>query len=200
MEIAEIILRFLQAILSWPIIVLILGIVFVVVFKGPISDFLRRIVKGEAYGVRIEASRPSEQKEIAKETPKIESQDQIEQYIINNPKAVVAEYLRLANGYWFERTFNIIYGTQIDLIEYLATKGTNGDKYINLVVFYNEFIKRSGLSSTQMSDYLGFLLGMRFIEYAGEGSDLIVKVTPHGVNFLSYIKAQYPSTYKYKPY
>jgi len=98
MEIAEIILRYLQVILGWPIIVLILGVIFVKVFKHPISDFFRRIVKGEAYGVRIEASSPSHQQEIAKEAPKIESQDQIEQYISNNPKAVVAEYLRLANG------------------------------------------------------------------------------------------------------
>jgi len=100
--------------------------------------------------------------------------------------------------YWFERTFNIIYGTQIDLLEYLSAKGTDGDRYVNLLVFYNEFVKRSGLASTQMADYLGYLHSMRFVEYRGEGSDLIVKITPYGVNFLSYIKGQYPSTYKYK--
>ena len=67
-----------------------------------------------------------------------------------------------------------------------------------MVSFYNEFVKRSKLVSTQMADYIGFLEDGRFIEFVGEGSELNVKITPHGINFLSYIKGQYPVTYKYR--
>jgi len=197
---AEIILQYLQVILGWPVVALILGVIFLKWFKEPISDFFRRVVRGEAYGVRIEASSPSEQRKDIKETPQLQTQDQIEKYIKDNPKEVIKEYVRLLNGYWFERTFNIIYGTQMDLLEYLSIKGTKGENYINLVGFYNEFVKRSGLSSTQMADYLGFLKDMRFIEFVEEDKAWNVKITAYGVDFLSYIKGQYPSTYRYRPF
>ena len=199
MEKAKIILEYLQVILGWPVVTLILGVIFLKWFKDPISDFFRRVVRGEAYGVRIEASSPSEQREEIKDTPQL-PQDQIEKYIKDNPKEVIVEYGRLLNGYRFERAFNIIYGTQMDLLEYLSTKGTAGENYINLVSFYNEFVKRSGLSSTQMADYLGFLKDMRFIELAEQNKVWNVKISAYGVDFLSYIKGQYPSSYRYRPF
>ena len=177
---------------------MILGVIFLKWFKDPISDFFRRVVRGEAYGVKIEASSPLEQRKEVKEIPQPQTQDQIEKYIKDNPKEVIKEYLRLLNGYWFERAFNIIYGTQMDLLKYLSTKGTKGENYINLVSFYNEFVKRSGLSSTQMADYLGFLKDMRFIEFVEENKAWSVKITAYGVDFLSYVKGQYPSSYRYR--
>lgn len=200
METAEIILKYLQVILGWPVVALILGVIFLKWFKDPISDFFRRVVRGEAYGVKIEASSPSEQRKEVKEIPQPQTYDQIEKYIKDHPKEVIKEYLRLLNGYWFERAFNIIYGTQMDLLEYLSTKGTKGENYINLVSFYNEFVKRSGLASTQMADYLGFLKDMRFIEFVEENKTWSVKITAYGVDFLSYIKGQYPSSYRYRAF
>lgn len=200
MEIAEIILKYLQVILAWPVVALILGVIFLKWFKDPISDFFRRVVRGEAYGVKIEASSPSEQRKEVKEIPQPQTHDQIEKYIKDHPKEVIKEYLRLLNGYWFERAFNIIYGTQMDLLEYLSTKGTKGENYINLVSFYNEFVKRSGLASTQMADYLGFLKDMRFIEFVEENKAWSVKITAYGVDFLSYVKGQYPSSYRYRAF
>lgn len=200
MEIAEIILCYLEVLLRWPVIVLIVVLVFFKLFKNPISDFFRRIVKGEAYGIRLEASSPSEQQKEAKETISARSKSEIEAYIRDNPDLVVTEYIRLFNGYIFERAFNIIYGTQIDLLEHLSSKGDKGENYINLALFYNEYVKRTGKSIYQMADYLGFLKEFRFVQYEGEGSELRVKILPYGVDFLSYIKTQYPSMYKYKPF
>lgn len=200
METAEIILKYLQVILGWPVVALILGVIFLKWFKDPISDFFRRVVRGEAYGVKIEASSPSEQRKEVKEIPQPQTHDQIEKYIKDRPKEVIKEHLRLLNGYWFERAFNIIYGTQMDLLEYLSTKGTKGENYINIVSFYNEFVKRSGLASTQMADYLGFLKDMRFIEFVEENKAWSVKITAYGVDFLSYVKGQYPSSYKYRAF
>jgi predicted transcriptional regulator len=86
------------------------------------------------------------------------------------------------------------------LLEHLSIKGSEGDKYINLVSFYNEFVKRSSSSSVQMADYLKFLKDTGFIEFVGEGSELSVKIFPYGVDFLSYIKQIYALTYKYRPW
>jgi len=200
MKIAEIILQYLQVFLGWPVIILILGIIFFKWFKEPISDFFRRLVKGEAYGVRVEASSPLEQQKEAKQIPQLQSQDEIERYIQEHPKEIIEEYIKLLKGYWFERVFNLIFGTQIRLLEYLSKKGTSGEKYINLVGFYDEYVKRSGVAIAQIGDYFRFLEAMKLIEYVSEGSELSVKITPFGVDFLSYIKTQYALVYKHKAF
>jgi len=200
MNVAEIVLQYFKAILSWPVIVLILGAIFFKLFKEPISDFFRRLTKAEAYGARIEASNPSEQRIETKEAFPSKPENEIEKYIQSKPKEAAKEIIRLWNGYIFERTFNIIYGTQIDLLEHLSIKGSEGDKYINLVFFYNEFVKRSRPASVQMADYLKFLKDTGFIGFVGEGSELSVKIMPYGVDFLSYIKQNYPLKYKYRPW
>jgi len=200
MEIAEIILRYLGVFLAWPVIILILVVIFLKWFKAPITDFIKRLVKVEAYGSRAVAISPSEQQKKAKETLQTKSKSDIENNFRDNPNLVVAEYSRLFNWYVFEHVFNIIFGTQIDLLEHLSNKGDKGEKYINLAGFYNEFVGRAGTTSYQMNDYLGFLIIYKFLIYEGEGSELNVKITPYGVDFLSYIKTNYSVVYKYKQF
>ena len=48
-----------------------------------------------------------------------------------------------------------------------------------------------------MADYLGFLVDVGFVEHVGQGHDINTKITPYGVDFLSYIKTQYPLAYKH---
>ncbi len=196
MEIADLIKRYLEVFLSWPVIILIIF----VIFKNEISDFLKRLVKGEALGMRLEATRPSEQQKEAKEALPAKTKSEIEAYIRDNPELVSTEYIRLWNGYIFERTFNFIFGTQIDLLEHLLDKGDEGEKYINLAGFYNEHNKRLGKQSIQMADYLGYLKASSFIKYEREGSEFNVTITPYGADFLSYIKTYYSLVYKIKAF
>ncbi len=200
MEIAKLVLDYLKAFLCWPVAALILGILFLHNFKDAISDFFRRIVRGEAYGVRVEATSPSEQRKEAKEIEPILTETELERYISENPKQVLTDYKRVYNSYWFERGYNLIFGTQLDLLEYLIGKGSEGENYVNLTSFHNEFLKRSKTQTYQFADYLGFLRDMNFVEYVGEGADLSLRISPYGVDFLSYIKGQYPSAYKFKPF
>ena len=46
MEISNIFLQYLRVVFFWPIITLILVISFISLFKEPISDFFRRLIKG----------------------------------------------------------------------------------------------------------------------------------------------------------
>jgi len=200
MLVVKIILEFSKVIVSWPVAVLVLGVLFMRSFKEPIADFFRRMIRGEAYGVRVEAAMPSEQKKETQETESFFTPDQVEQYVKDNPKEVITQYQRLLNGYWFERAYNLIYGTQMKLLEHLQAKGTKGDKYVNLHPFYTEFLTQSNLQTTQFADYLAFLAEMKFIEYKGQDADLSVCITPDGINFLSYIQVQYPGSYKYRLY
>ena len=200
MNIAETVLNYIKVLLGWPVIVFILGLIFFKLFKDPICDFFKRLVKAEAYGVRVEASNQLEKLKEAKETLPIKTEDELKAYIRDNPDKVIELNIRLLNAFHFERTFNIIYGTQVDLLGHLSNKGDAGEKYINLAVYYNEFLKRIGSTSYQMADYIGFLKSSGYIQFVGEGSELNVKITPHGADFLPYIKTQYASMLKYKPF
>jgi len=192
METAKLILEFLKVFTSWPVAMSVLVIYFLCTFRESLSDFFRRFEEGEGYGIKVKARTPSDQRREVKDAPSFSDLDDVEKYVFQNPKEVVLEYRKLLNGFRWERAFNLIYGTQIRLMEFLEQKGSIGEKYVNLLPFYNEFVKRSKLSATQYADYLGFLRDSQFLEISGPENDLVVKITPYGVDFLSYVKGQYP--------
>ena len=53
--------------------------------------------------------------------------DKAVEYIKNNPKEAFDEYAKVYKYYVFERVFHLIYGTQINLLEYLASKENNSE-------------------------------------------------------------------------
>lgn len=199
MDIARLVLDYLVVLLSWPVVTAIIALVFFHFFKAPISDFFRRIVRGEAYGVRLEATNPSEQVKGAEQSETLPPQAQIETWIAENPKQVLAVYQRAVNSYVFERAYNLIYGSQLALLEHLESKRDAGEKYANLLPFYNRFLQRSGLS-TQFAEFIGFMRTFKFVDVVGEGSDLSLRITPYGVDFLSYLRTQYPGTYQIRAF
>jgi hypothetical protein len=198
MDIARLVLEYIRAILSWPVVLGLLGIYFLKTFHQPVADLLRRFTKAAGYGVSIEAAGPSTQLQEIKETgvPR-PVEDQLREYVRENPAEVVREFIRTFNAYWFERSFNLIFGTQILLLEYLLDKGKEGESYVGLEQFHREFLRRGGFQTTQFADYLGFLLYLNFIRY--EGDPIQVYITPYGVDFVSYLRAQYAGHYRLKP-
>lgn len=200
MEISNIILQYLKVVFSWPIITLILVISFINLFKEPISDFFHRLIKGEAYGVKIQASSPTEQKKEAEDIPQKQPENELESYVKDNPKEAIKTIINLSRGYRFERIFNIIYGTQVNLLIHLNTKGESGNKYINVLSYYNDYIARSRLRSAKIEDYFGFLHSMQMIEFFGEYTNLSMRITPEGADFLSYIRSEYPTTFNNRPF
>jgi len=176
-------------------------------FRKPILEFLKRLEKVTIPGVgSVEAPTPTEQKikEIKKASPKLEAEikeirkDKEKE---NSAKLLWKEYKKLSDKYLYEKNLNSIYGTQLDLLEYLSRRRTSGEKYINLKNFYDDFYKRAQLrfpTSTPllMIKYFEFLETCKYIEYIGAGDERIVKITPRGNKFLSYIKDQYPDEYR----
>lgn len=189
MEIIEIMYRLRDW--AWPIFLFVI----IIIFKKQISEFLKRLKTLKIFSMDVEAAIPEKQKaeEIKELLP---SKEEIEKWRFEK---IINEYIKLFNRYQFERTFNIIFGTQIDLLEHLLIKGTSGERYIELRYFYDEFIRRTSLFSYKMEEYIGFLKIMGYVEYVGEGYKMIVKITEYGRNFLSYIKEQHPRKYRYKP-
>ena len=200
MIISNIVLQYLKVLLSWPVITLILVISFIKLFKDPISDFIHRLIKGEIGSVKLQAISPADQKKEAEEFPPIQPENELELYVKNNPGEAIKTIIEISRNFRFEKIFNIIYGTQINLLAHLNTKGESGDKYINLLSYYNYYIARSRLYSAKIEDYFGFLHSMQLIEFFGEGTNFSVRITPEGAHFLSYIRSEYPATFNYKPF
>lgn len=216
-QIAELVLRYLDVLLRWPLAVFALGLTGMLLFKRPLSDFLSRITSAGGYGIQVSAANPQSDSTPAKKPGAPELANVVEnqppvpqqgppmvpqqaiQYVQQHPAQVVEEYLRVFNGYRYERALNQIYGTQVDLVQYLATKGTEGDAYTNLAIFFEEFRRRAPDSKYQMPDYVLFLHTLGFIEYFGEQPNFRVRITPSGLGFLSYVKAEYPLLYDKRP-
>ena len=192
MEIIEIVFRYWP----WPILVF----VFIMMFKKQISEFLQRLKTLKIFGTVLETGIPPEQK-----AEEIKKQLTTEKEIIKDveeedKKIMTKKYTELFENYIFELTLNAIYGTQMDLLEFLSKKRTLGEKYSDLSRFYHYFLIRSKFVTTATeTKYFRFLKAMGYIEYVGEGEEQIVKITPLGLDFLSYVKRLYPTTYKDRP-
>jgi hypothetical protein len=182
--------------------VIILVIILSRRFKEPISNFLGRLIGGWAgrHGIGVYAIPPTEQHIGIEVGPQLPSQAEIEKFIAEDRLQQVSNaYIQLYQAYEFERILHAIYGTQLNLLEHLERR-VEGVSYASLAAFYSYFKERWKLLSTavppQMEVYLGFLKSKHLIEYVGED---IVRITPDGSQFLSYIRNHYPYTYKFKP-
>ena len=182
---------------AWPFFALI----FIIIFNKPIFEFLKRLKTLKIFGTVLETrTAPKQPKGMLLPQVKEELEKSVEKEK-DSVKFLFNQYMKLFKTCTFEQNFNIIYGTQIKLLEHLSKKGALGDKYTNLENFYWDFFMRTGgKTTTTREGHLGFLEMERYIEYASEDDEQIVKITPHGNNFLSYIKKRYKLLYKYKSF
>ena len=200
MKIEVLILSYLKVLLNWPFLGACLIFTFILMFKEQIRDFLSRLVRGKVGGFFVEATNPLKQENIIEKDNIKNPKDRAIDYMKNCPEEAFKEYVRTYNAFYFERTFNIVFGSQIDLLEYLADKNDKREKDINLYTFYNSFMIKTIPPRVTFDQYLGFLESCKFIKIIIGENEKIVEITSYGLNFLSYIKSQYPTTYKYRLY
>jgi len=193
------VLSLLDVLLRWPLAALILGLTFMIMFQTPLRRFLERVTRGEVYGVRVEAADPTRQLEGVRETPQAEKAPDIERTIAERPKEALQSFLDLYRRYHYERTLNLIYGSQLALLDHLASKGTAGEAYINLLPFYNQYLQRGGNPGYQIAGYVDFLKASSMVEYFQEGSEHRVRITPGGLEFLSYLKSDHAYAAQVRP-
>lgn len=187
---------------GWPLVILIIFFTLIKLYRSNFSELLNRIKSGSGFGVTVELEgRKDAQLSVgAKEDDVGPQVSEIEKYIIDNPKLVIREYLQVRNTAHFERCFNLIFGSQVRLLEDLEARGSTGAAYIDLVQYFMIFSEAIGDTKTQYADYLGFLVNYcAFIEYSEKsGNDIIVRLTPYGADFLSYLRIQYKNAYRNK--
>lgn len=82
-QIVELVLRYLDVLLRWPLAVFLLGLTGMLLFKRPISDFLSRVTSAGAYGIQVSAANPQSDSAPAKKpgVPELAS-------VVENPPPV----------------------------------------------------------------------------------------------------------------
>lgn len=108
-----------------------------------------------------------------------------------NPGPSVKDYVLQMLGYKGERTFNFIFGTQVDLLEYLRTS-PGGHTLADLVPFYDKHVLLlDGNAERTIYDYLLFLQNWALIANSGPPDGPLYELAPFGKWFLDYIKQFY---------
>lgn len=218
----KILLEYLKVILSWPPIALVIAMLLIP--RGAIGDFLKRVVQGNLFGQEFKAVLPTQQTEgnvsedgltlAAKNNPPAQQETEVlpaelanepyaqeaVNYVRHNPVETVIEYRQLSFNYNAERLFAKIYGTQISLLEFLASKPETTSNLGALVQFHDEHQRRTESTNYQIRDYMNFLISQGVVNVSGEENAHQYCITEHGIQFLSYIKANYPLAWNTRMY
>lgn len=120
-------------------------------------------------------------------------------YVKENPIKTVIEYKKLLFQYNAERLFNSIFGTQISVLEYLASRQNIGASLDDLSPFHKRHQELIGRDEYPLRDYLGFLVGFGAITATSSPDGEHFYITPDGVEFLNHIKAIYPTSWHQRP-
>jgi len=218
----QLLLEYLKVLLSWPPIALLITFIFFARFRLAISNLLNRVTEGNFFGQGFKAAPPNQSLEsggVAEDLlikaseaqsntgaqQNIETPTPLPPELANDPQALVAiewvkgnpiqtviEYKRLLLNYNFERLFNIIYGTQILLLEYLSSRSGETVALTQLAQFHLMYLSKPKATSYELQDYVNFLVTYGVIAVAGVPNQQTYSLTPHGVQFLAYIKTNYP--------
>lgn len=226
----QVLLEYIKVLLSWPPIALVIAILFITRFRGAIDDFLKRIVEGNIFGQAFKAVPPLQQTALLGETedrlamaaeanPQPNGAQADEEqghlppelagdplapaavaYVRSNPAQTVIEYKRVLFAYNAERLFTRIYGTQVALLEFLASRPEAPAPLALLAQFHAEHQQMAGSNEYQLRDYVNFLVGFGVIAVSGPENAFEYNITQHGVEFLSYIKANYPANWNQRTF
>lgn len=215
----QMLLEYVKVFLSWPPILLVVAYLLISKFRAAIDDFLKRLVEGNIFGQIFKAAPPRQQSsdatvrddplaraaEAAPQTVGLETKEPMPPELAGDPQAIAAvafvqshpaqtvvQYRKILFAYNSERLFARIYGTQIELLEFLASRQGAPVPLSMLKPFHDEHQKKSGSTEYQIRDYVNFLVGFGVVAVSGPENEFEYAITQHGVEFLSYIKASYP--------
>lgn len=198
-SLANKILDYLKVII-WPFVVLI----FVFSFKTNIAKFIDEISELNIFGNMAKRDQPTltqnppheDVPEVIKESAELKTEE-IKKEIKtkttaedqdNQKKILILQVAELQTALLFERIYNIIFGSQIKLLESLIINGSAGILYEDIAAYYQGVkAKWPNLNSYPLENYLGYLMNSGLIILFSEGIQKKYKVTPLGIDFIEYI-------------
>lgn len=110
-----------------------------------------------------------------------------------NPGPSLDDYVDKIFALHCERTFNIIFGTQVSVLIYLDNPAlTNPRPGAAFVDMYTRHLELTGSSDRSLSEFAGFLVVRGLIENVGTAEGPLYQITEAGRQFLQHIKQHYP--------
>ena len=196
--------------LAWPVTALVFGIVFIFVFKQPITKFINRTRKVGKKGISTDALEKGDQKpagasgaeellETFNNTLLLHHEkvlrDELDKRNVkpeDREKILLRHYAALQIVSAFERTYASIFGSQISALQYLNTQ--ESAPRLLLKVFYDEAAKaeQKFYANYTFDQWLGFIQNAPFITEA----DGRVSISLEGREFLKYILEQGYNSHK----
>ena len=173
---------------SFPFIIFIIVLIFRKQIALKISDMSHANIAGHSLDFQKKAQDNIATQEVSK------NYDELTKLIASNPKNAKDEYLKLTTHLHYERTFNLIFGTQIMLLEKLEKSVPNGQPYEDLRIFWLESCRLFKNDSYGYEQYIGFLKTALLITYNNKN----IVLSTGGKDFLNYIRNYYPVTYASK--
>ncbi len=197
--------------LAWPVVVLILGIVSIVVFRQPLTRFLDRAEKigkggiqavtgGQASGVEVKPSPADELLKAFDNALLVEREKfilaELERLHISpgsdRERVLIRLLASLSLVQSFERTYTLIWGSQITALQFLNSAGAVPAQFLR--PWYDQAAAREPevYDGYTFDQWLGFLQASFLILLSGEN----VSISLEGREFLKYLLHQGYTLYK----
>lgn len=187
----------LKTVLSWPPIVLIILLVAVLKFQDEIRGILKSKIEARVGNASITVYQDQGANlEIAQK----ESATASTAPVGANDVVPVEIYKSLLERYKWERIFNSIFGTQIDLLFLLANNNNQPISLPQTYKFYTDHQNRAKVTTYPLSDYLNFMIQFDLIAAHTNENHASYTITKFGMNFLSYIMENYKHNWNSRPF
>lgn len=120
--------------------------------------------------------------------------DRMITYVLENPGPTIAEYVRLLQAYNCEKAVTTIFGTQIELLNFLKESG-QPKSVQELAPFHHKHQQHGGSPTYSLDQYIHYLVAMSLIESV-KALPTSYRLSEFGLKFLDYIKVQYPGRWE----
>ena len=118
-------------------------------------------------------------------------------YVLTNPGPTVSEYGRTVFALNSERAFNTIFGTQVAILEQLATTGQSMTRQ-EISPFHQKHQQLAGNANYTLDNYIAYMVRTALIELDPNNPGTY-RATVFGLRFLNYIKTAYANRWNTVP-
>lgn len=191
----ELVLKYIEVLTTWQIMAFALVVIFIFKYKQSITKVIDRINSVKVGNVELGTNQNQDLENLDIDKA-IYSKREVEE--LKEIKAAASGVLQESNElyvkYQWERATNLIFGTQIKLLEYLISKGEEGASFVELSKYYFEHQTLANFTESSIDKYFNFLKYFLFIEDSAINSpSQNLRITPMGIRYMDYLLANYPN-------
>ncbi len=187
---------------SWPATILTLGLVLLITQQEAIAKFIEeRLISVGPDGIRGKSNDSTEDLVLlSKQNISSNPSEEIMEESSNNTsthlppspdgkEALIKNNNELIKYLDFERIYNVIFGTQITILDALRKDPTNGILFTSIASSYEQWRQNDELlKKYSLNDYLQFLINAGLVDISESNNIRKYLIRDKGIEFLDYIE------------